>query len=170
MLHQGTRKAKNSKKNSFPQESYSLEQTCGLQISPSSQDRIDMLLMHLLLPMCLRVGTGRKDVPRMRKGDVMFILSIILNSVAPLGPRQKGNSGGFGSGSSGITPSEANNTMGMGGSTTTQQQQGPILVTRTGSTSERKLKTSTSQISFLGKKLSLEERESTVERHCMESV
>lgn len=43
------------------QETYSLEQACGVQYSIATpHDKSDVLLMHLLIPMCLRVGTGRK--------------------------------------------------------------------------------------------------------------
>ncbi|OXA46443.1 Protein unc-80 [Folsomia candida] len=36
-----------------------------------------------------RVGTGRKDVPRMRKSDIIFILNVILNCISPGSPRIK---------------------------------------------------------------------------------
>lgn len=44
-------------------ESYSLEQACGILPNvPISQEKSDVLLLHLLLPMCLRVGSGRKGM------------------------------------------------------------------------------------------------------------
>ncbi|CAG7787075.1 unnamed protein product [Allacma fusca] len=115
-------------------ETYSLEQACGIQPSvPSLQDKSDVLLMNLLLPMCLRVGSGRKDVPKMRKSDIVYILNVILNSMNAGGPRIK-------------SASEANSTsVGTGGVGTG--------ATRSGSVTERKLKLSTCQIAFLGLKI-----------------
>lgn len=45
-------------------ETYSLEQACGVQYTmlATPHDKSDILLMHLLIPMCLRVGTGRKGM------------------------------------------------------------------------------------------------------------
>ncbi|CAL8099332.1 unnamed protein product [Orchesella dallaii] len=117
-------------------ETYSLEQACGVQYTLASPlDKSDVLLMHLLIPMCLRVGTGRKaDVPKMRKTDIVYILNVILNSLNSGGPRIK-------------STAESNSTSiigGIGGASGT---------TRSGSVTERKLKQSTCQIAFLGLKI-----------------
>ena len=116
------------------QETYSLEQACGMQASvPSLQDKSDILLMNMLLPMCLRVGSGRKDVPRMRKSDIVYILNVILTSIHVGAPRIK-------------TTTEANSTsVGTGA--------GGTGATRSGSVCEKKPRLSSCQIAFLGLKI-----------------
>jgi len=80
--------------------------------------------------------SGKLDVPKMRKSDIVFILNVILNSLCPGSPRLK-------------TASEANSTsiMGIGG--------GSGGATRSGSVTEKKVKLSTCQIGFLGMRLQL---------------
>ncbi|XP_035712762.1 protein unc-80 homolog isoform X4 [Folsomia candida] len=116
-------------------EPYSLEQSCGFQFAVSGiVEKSETLLMHLLLPMCIRVGTGRKDVPRMRKSDIIFILNVILNCISPGSPRIK-------------STTEANTSIiGIGGG-------GGSGATRSGSVTERKVRMSTFQIGFLGLKI-----------------
>ncbi|KOC65753.1 Protein unc-80 like protein, partial [Habropoda laboriosa] len=49
----------------------------------STQTRIENILLNLLIPLCLRVGTGRKDVPKLRQSDINFALTAVLNTLWP---------------------------------------------------------------------------------------
>ncbi|CAK9824157.1 Protein unc-80 homolog [Anthophora retusa] len=49
----------------------------------STQIRIENILLNLLIPLCLRVGTGRKDVPKLRQSDINFALTAVLNTLWP---------------------------------------------------------------------------------------
>lgn len=37
----------------------------------------------MLMPLCLRVGGGRKDVPRMRQQDISYAVTVILHTLSP---------------------------------------------------------------------------------------
>ncbi|XP_069694357.1 protein unc-80 homolog isoform X2 [Periplaneta americana] len=64
-------------------ETYSLEQVCGGSSVFSTQDKTENTLMNLLMPLCLRVGSGRKDVPHMRQADISFALTVVLHAMSP---------------------------------------------------------------------------------------
>lgn len=54
---------KNNKQVSYDyvfQETYSLEQACGGSSVFSTHEKAESMLMNLLMPLCLRVGSGRK--------------------------------------------------------------------------------------------------------------
>ncbi|XP_043521274.1 protein unc-80 homolog isoform X3 [Frieseomelitta varia] len=48
-----------------------------------TQTRIENILLNLLIPLFLRVGTGRKDVPKLRQSDINFSLTAVLNTLWP---------------------------------------------------------------------------------------
>ena len=48
-----------------------------------ASDKGEALLLNLLLPLCLKVGCGRKDAPKMRRTDVRFSLNLLLNLMNP---------------------------------------------------------------------------------------
>ena len=48
-----------------------------------ASDKGEALLLNLLLPLCLKVGCGRKDAPKMRSTDVRFSLNLLLNLLNP---------------------------------------------------------------------------------------
>lgn len=48
-----------------------------------ASDKGEALLLNLLLPLCLKVGCGRKDAPMMRRTDVRFSLNLLLNLLNP---------------------------------------------------------------------------------------
>ena len=48
-----------------------------------TQDKGESLLLNLLLPLCLKVGSGRKDAPKMRQIDVKFALNLLVNLLNP---------------------------------------------------------------------------------------
>ena len=49
-----------------------------------THDKGESLLLNLLLPLCLKVGSGRKDAPKMRSEDVRFSLNLLLNLLNPI--------------------------------------------------------------------------------------
>ncbi|XP_071534011.1 protein unc-80 homolog isoform X8 [Panulirus ornatus] len=62
---------------------YSLEQICGGSSLFPTPDKTENMIMNLLLPLCLRVGCGRKDAPRMRQADISFALTVVLHAMNP---------------------------------------------------------------------------------------
>nr|XP_027221615.1 protein unc-80 homolog [Penaeus vannamei] len=62
---------------------FSLEQICGGSSLFPTPDKTENMIMNLLLPLCLRVGCGRKDAPRMRQADISFALTVILHAMNP---------------------------------------------------------------------------------------
>ena len=46
-------------------------------------DKGESLLLNLLLPLCLKIGSGRKDSPKMRKNDIKFSMNLLLNLLNP---------------------------------------------------------------------------------------
>ncbi|XP_050528266.1 protein unc-80 homolog isoform X3 [Daktulosphaira vitifoliae] len=65
-------------------ENYTLEQSVGgMNNIMSSQVKTESFLMNLFLPLCFRVGVGKKDMHNMRSCDIKFMLSVILNSMSP---------------------------------------------------------------------------------------
>ena len=46
------------------QDTYSLEQACGGTSVFPTQEKTENMLMNLLMPLCLRVGSGRKGDSR----------------------------------------------------------------------------------------------------------
>ncbi|CAK1579375.1 unnamed protein product [Parnassius mnemosyne] len=67
-------------------DSYSLEQMCGGTAIFPSAEKTENMLMNLLMPLCLRVGSGRKDVPPLRQSDVAYVVSVVLNALCPPAP------------------------------------------------------------------------------------
>ncbi|XP_065573108.1 protein unc-80 homolog isoform X4 [Artemia franciscana] len=64
-------------------ESQSLEQICGgSSVFPSSL-KTESFLLNLLLPLCLRIGSGKKDTLRLRHADISFALTTIIHAVTP---------------------------------------------------------------------------------------
>ncbi|XP_021940294.1 protein unc-80 homolog isoform X4 [Zootermopsis nevadensis] len=64
-------------------ETYSLEQVCGGNSTFPTHEKTENMLMNLLMPLCLRVGSGRKDVPHMRQVDISFALTVVLHAMNP---------------------------------------------------------------------------------------
>ncbi|XP_058795328.1 protein unc-80 homolog isoform X2 [Phymastichus coffea] len=67
-------------------EGYSLENICGHAMFATAS-RAENVLLNLLMPLFLRVGTGRKDVPKLRQSDICFALSSVLNVLWPTGTK-----------------------------------------------------------------------------------
>ncbi|KAF5273419.1 hypothetical protein FQA39_LY07436 [Lamprigera yunnana] len=65
------------------QDMYSLEQVCGGSSILSTQDKTENMIMNLIMPLCLRVGSGRKDVAAIKQSDISFALTLVLHAVSP---------------------------------------------------------------------------------------
>ncbi|XP_046453317.1 protein unc-80 homolog isoform X4 [Daphnia pulex] len=154
-------------------ETYSLEQACGGNFVFPTAERTESILLNLLLPLCLRVGSGRKDAPRVRQSDISFALTVVLHALSPPSAQQQtrvvaaknisssgvgtgggpvggaASGGGFGGGVGGVGGSGDGSRGGSlsvhsGGGTHPQQQQ------RSGSSNNR---TTLLQVAFLGMKV-----------------
>uniref|UniRef100_A0A2S2Q2N9 Protein unc-80 n=1 Tax=Sipha flava TaxID=143950 RepID=A0A2S2Q2N9_9HEMI len=65
-------------------DNYTLEQSVGGMANiMSSQVKTEGFLMNLFLPLCFRVGIGKKDMHCMRPCDIKFMLLVVLNSMSP---------------------------------------------------------------------------------------
>lgn len=70
-------------------ETFTLEQRLQLNDQGTGRynlltsDKGESLMLNLLLPLCLKVGCGRKDAPKMRRNDVKFALNLLLNLLNP---------------------------------------------------------------------------------------
>jgi hypothetical protein len=45
------------------------------------QERGEILLLNLLIPLILHVGGGMKDIPKLRKSDIIYSLNLILSLI-----------------------------------------------------------------------------------------
>ena len=73
-------------------DTYTLEMRLQLSDHPAggntrhnllTHDKGESLLLNLLLPLCLKIGCGKTDAPKMRKLDVYFSLNLLLNLINP---------------------------------------------------------------------------------------
>ncbi|KAJ8031313.1 Protein unc-80-like [Holothuria leucospilota] len=62
---------------------YTLEQVFGGTAVFNSAERTETILLYMVLPLCLRVGCGRKDCPKIRPSDVSFSLTMVLYALLP---------------------------------------------------------------------------------------
>ncbi|ESO92838.1 hypothetical protein LOTGIDRAFT_232936 [Lottia gigantea] len=63
----------------FLGDQYTFEQLCGGMAMFQVTERTLSLLVNFILPLCIRVGCGRKDMPKLSHVDVLFICNIICN-------------------------------------------------------------------------------------------
>lgn len=63
-------------------DSYSLEQLCGGGNEFPNQEKAERYLMHLLMPLCLKICSGR-DVGDLKQTDICFLATAILNAMSP---------------------------------------------------------------------------------------
>lgn len=66
-------------------ESFTLEQICGGGSEFSSQEKAESFLMHLIMPLCLKICSGRgvSDIGELRQTDICFLVTVILNAMSP---------------------------------------------------------------------------------------
>ncbi|XP_023210931.1 protein unc-80 homolog [Centruroides sculpturatus] len=65
-------------------EMQTLETVCGGPSILSIPEKMELYLMNLILPMCIRISSGIKDVPKLRQTDISFALTVILTALTPL--------------------------------------------------------------------------------------
>ncbi|XP_037051116.1 protein unc-80 homolog isoform X4 [Bradysia coprophila] len=70
-------------------ESFSLEHICGGSSEFPSQEKAEGFLMHLLIPLCLKVcsGKGVADMGELKQADIGFLVSATLNAMSPIAGR-----------------------------------------------------------------------------------
>jgi len=62
-------------------ETQTLETVCSGAFS--SPEKSEIYLMNLIYPMCIRISSGLKEVPKLRQCDITFTLTVILNTLTP---------------------------------------------------------------------------------------
>lgn len=75
-----------------PVQVHSLEHVCGGSSEFASQEKAEGFLLHLLMPLCLKVCSGRgvSDVGLLRQSDISFLVAATLNAMSPLAGRTLG--------------------------------------------------------------------------------
>lgn len=63
-------------------ETQTLETVCSGAFS--SPEKSEIYLMNLIYPMCIRISSGIKEVPKLRQCDINFTLTVILNTLKPI--------------------------------------------------------------------------------------
>ncbi|XP_077556955.1 unc80, NALCN channel complex subunit isoform X2 [Haemaphysalis longicornis] len=114
-------------------DSLSLESICGGSSVLTSTDKTEIFLMNFILPLCIRVSSGVKDVPKMRATDISFALTVVLNALSPPGAHKH-------------HPSSS----AVGGKPTAEAQQNTATARDKSSTA---IRSSLYQIGFLGLKI-----------------
>lgn len=68
-----------------PVDCFTLEQICGGSAEFSSQEKAEGFLMHLLMPLCLKVCSGRviSDIGELKQHDVTYLVTAVLNAMSP---------------------------------------------------------------------------------------
>ncbi|XP_014281796.1 protein unc-80 homolog isoform X3 [Halyomorpha halys] len=64
-------------------DSYTLEQVCGGSTLFPTFEKTESMLLNLLMPLCLRVGSGRRDIHIMRDIDITYCLTVVLYAMYP---------------------------------------------------------------------------------------
>uniref|UniRef100_A0AAG5CN78 Protein unc-80 homolog n=1 Tax=Anopheles atroparvus TaxID=41427 RepID=A0AAG5CN78_ANOAO len=69
--------------------SHGLEQICGGSADFPTQEKAEGFLMHLLMPLCLKVCSGRgiSDVGELKQSDISFLVTAVLNAMSPVAGR-----------------------------------------------------------------------------------
>jgi protein unc-80 len=68
-----------------PVDCFTLEQVCGGNAEFPTQEKAEGFLMHLLMPLCLKICSGRgvSDVGELKDNDISFMVTVILNAMSP---------------------------------------------------------------------------------------
>ncbi|XP_055584997.1 protein unc-80 homolog [Uranotaenia lowii] len=69
--------------------SFGLEQICGGSAEFPTQEKAERFLMHLLMPLCLKVCSGRNilDIGELKQSDISFLVTAVLNAMSPVAGR-----------------------------------------------------------------------------------
>lgn len=72
-----------------PVQVHSLEHVCGGSSEFPTQEKAEGFLLHLLMPLCLKVCSGRgvSDVGLLRQSDISYLVAATLNAMSPLSGR-----------------------------------------------------------------------------------
>lgn len=72
-----------------PVQVHSLEHICGGNSEFPTQEKAEGFLLHLLMPLCLKLCSGRgvSDVSLLRQTDISYLVAAILNAMSPLAGR-----------------------------------------------------------------------------------
>lgn len=68
----------------------SLKELCGNLVNVGSPARTEKIFVRLVLPICIRLGSGRSDAPKASFDDVCFALSSFLVTVTTKNPESPG--------------------------------------------------------------------------------
>lgn len=68
-----------------PVQYHSLEHICGGSAEFPSQEKAEAFLLHLLMPLCVKVCSGRgvSDVGTLKQTDISFLVAATLNAMSP---------------------------------------------------------------------------------------
>lgn len=68
-----------------PVESFNLRQICGGNSEFSSQEKAERYLLHLVMPLCLKIcsGKGVSETGELKQTDISFLVVIVLNAMSP---------------------------------------------------------------------------------------
>lgn len=72
-----------------PIQVHSLEHVCGGSSEFPTQEKAEGFLLHLLMPLCIKVCSGRgvSDVCLLRQADIGFLVLATLNAMSPIAGR-----------------------------------------------------------------------------------
>lgn len=115
----------------------------------------ESLMLNLVLPLCLKIGCGNKDDPKLRKTDIQFTLNLLLNMI---NPNKKSRIAGPVASSGGNTNANlgANLNVGGGGSGGMgSTRSSSVQYNPSGADGRTRIKTSSLEIAFLGIKILL---------------
>ena len=59
-------------------------------------------MLNLVLPLCLKIGCGNKDDPKLRNYDIKFTLNLLLNMINPGGNKNRSTNNGISASGSNI--------------------------------------------------------------------
>jgi len=51
--------------------------------SMNTPEKLESLMLNLIYPMCIRVCSGAREAPKLRGCDIMLVLNLVLNMLAP---------------------------------------------------------------------------------------
>ena len=104
----------------------------------------ESMMLNLVLPLCLKIGCGNKDDPKLRKTDIRFVLNLLLNMI---NPHKKGRSTNY-------EVNNANNGASLGANLAVggapSNRSSSVQYNPSGDARTR-IKTSSLEIAFLGK-------------------
>ena len=112
-------------------------------------------MLNLVLPLCLKIGCGNKDDPKLRKTDIQFTLNLLLNMINPNKKVNRGTGAGGVASSNGSSLSTnaaaagGSGFPGTGGSGIASNRSSSVQYNPAGD-SRNRIKTSSLEIAFLG--------------------